>query len=138
MAVRIRLSRAGRRHLPFYHISIHDIRQRREAASIERIGYYDPTCKDEEKQTQVDVERAAHWLSVGAIPSETVASLLRKAGVEVPEKKKKSATRKGKKSKKARKVKERSKARTCKSKDRTRGHHHKKTAERRAKMKKGD
>ena len=112
MAVRIRLSRAGRTHKPFYHIGVYDIRQRREGAYIERLGYYDPTNKDVDKQVLVDAEKAARWLGEGATPSDTVASLLVKSGVELPKKKgftkpkrKRSPRREG------RKVKERTKSR---------------------------
>ncbi|MBN1256188.1 MAG: 30S ribosomal protein S16 [Planctomycetes bacterium] len=118
MAVRIRLTRAGRRHLPFYHVNIFDIRQRRNGACIERIGFYDPINKDAAAQISVDTEKAAYWLSKGALPSETVASILKKAGVELPERKKKAKTRKAKASKKVRKVKERTKKRTANSKAR--------------------
>ncbi|MHC4886144.1 MAG: 30S ribosomal protein S16 [Planctomycetota bacterium] len=87
MAVRIRLSRAGRTHKPFYHIGVYDIRQRREGAYIDKIGFYDPTNMDEGKQLLVDVEKAAKWLAQGAKPSDTVASILVKSGVELPTKK---------------------------------------------------
>ena len=118
MAVRIRLTRAGRRHLPFYHINIFDIRQRRNGACIERIGYYDPINKNKAAQVSIDTEKAAYWLSQGALPSETVAGILKKAGVELPARKKKTNARKAKAGKKARKVKERTKKRTSNSKDR--------------------
>lgn len=115
MAVRIRLSRAGRTHKPYYHIGVYDIRQRREGAYIEMVGHYDPTNRDEGKQVLVDVEKAAKWLSVGARPSETVASLLVKSGVELPKKKAFTKPKRVRSPRRAdRKVKVRTKARTGK------------------------
>jgi len=119
VAVRIRLRRAGRRHLPYYHIGVFDVRQRREAEEVERLGTYDPTNKDEAKQVVVDTDRAAYWLGVGAQPSQTVAALLRRAGAKVPEPKPASARReRPRKERGARSVKERTKKRTANSKAR--------------------
>lgn len=118
MAVRIRLKRAGRRHLPFYHIAIFDVRQRRDGAAIERIGSYDPTNKTQDKQVLVDVERAGYWLSQGASPSDTVMSILKKAGCTLPEAAKVAEKRTRKPSKKAAGVKVRTKRRTSNSKTR--------------------
>jgi small subunit ribosomal protein S16 len=117
VATRIRLSRAGRRHLPFYHIGVYDIRQRRDAEYVEKLGHYDPTNKNEEETLRLDTERAAYWLGVGATPSETVRALLKMSGVEVPEKPKATA-RPRKERSKDRKVKTRTKARTANSKTR--------------------
>jgi ribosomal protein S16 len=49
---------------------------------IEELGYYDPRNKDQAKQFVAKLDRCTHWLNVGAIPSETASSLLKKAGVE--------------------------------------------------------
>ena len=84
--VRLRLKRFGRRNHPYYRITAVDQRTRRDGRVIEEIGTYDPVNKDAEKQSSVNVERAQHWLSVGAQPTRTVASLLRKAGVDLPDK----------------------------------------------------
>ncbi|MFH0910023.1 MAG: 30S ribosomal protein S16 [Planctomycetota bacterium] len=118
MGARIRLQRAGRRHVPFYHIAVYDIRQRRDGASVERIGIYDPARKDAAKQVALDAARAAYWLSVGARPSETVASILRKAGVSLPEKKKAPPRTRKKERPRAPGVKARAKKRTANSKAR--------------------
>jgi len=80
--VKIRLKRFGRRNRPFYRINAIDQRTARDGKVIEQLGWYDPINKDESKQFFVKKERAAYWLSVGAQPSETVASILRKSGVE--------------------------------------------------------
>lgn len=79
MAVRIRLRRAGRKKMPFYRIVVADSRSPRDGRFIENIGHFDP--RKAEGGLQVNVERADYWLGVGALPSDTVRSLLRRAGV---------------------------------------------------------
>ncbi len=86
MAVRMRLTRMGRKHRPFYRVGVCDARTPRDGRMLENLGYYDPLAKDEEKQVVINVERARYWLSQGAQPSRTVASLLRKKGIEVKRK----------------------------------------------------
>lgn len=78
MAVSIRLSRAGRVHLPYYHIAVYNTRTRRDGRPIEEIGLYDPTGKKD--QHRLDAERAKYWLSQGAKPSATVATILKQNG----------------------------------------------------------
>jgi small subunit ribosomal protein S16 len=118
VAVRIRLCRAGRRHLPYYHIVVHDIRERNAGDFIARIGTYDPANKSEADQVKVDAGKAAEWLGKGATPSETVASILKKAGVEIPAPKRRGKPRKARPRTKQRSVKERTKKRTANSKTR--------------------
>lgn len=60
-----------------------DIRTPRDGRSIEEIGTYNPVEKDPAKQITVNADRVKYWLSVGAQPTDTVVSLLKKAGVEV-------------------------------------------------------
>ena len=81
MAVRIRLRREGRKKLPMYRIVIADKDSPRDGRFIETIGTYRPKQKDD--NVTLDVEKAREWLAKGATPTETVASLLKKAGVEV-------------------------------------------------------
>lgn len=81
MAVRIRLKRTGRRNRPFYRICVFDGRTRRDGAPIEELGSYDPRGATFADKVQLKKARAHHWLGVGALPTETVASILRKAGV---------------------------------------------------------
>ncbi len=81
MAVRIRLKRTGRRNRPCYRIGVFDARTKRDGKTIEDVGFYDPIEKDEAKQIRLDRERIEYWLSVGAQPSETVASILKRHGV---------------------------------------------------------
>ena len=79
MAVRIRLRREGRKGLPMYRIVIADKEAPRDGRFIETIGSYRPKQKDD--QLTLNVEKAREWIAKGATPSETVASLLKKAGV---------------------------------------------------------
>jgi len=86
VSVRIRLTRMGRRNRPYYRIGAYDNRTRRDGKAIEFLGTYDPLVEDEAKQSNVDAERISYWLSVGAKPSETVASIIKKAGIALPKK----------------------------------------------------
>jgi small subunit ribosomal protein S16 len=78
--VRIRLRRVGRKKAPAYRIVVADSTSPRDGKFIEIIGQYAPRQSDD-KSLNVNVERANHWLDVGAQPSDTVRSLLRRAGV---------------------------------------------------------
>jgi small subunit ribosomal protein S16 len=66
------MQRTGRKNRPFYRIQVLDKRVRRDGASIEQIGWYDPVAKDPAKQVNINEERAKYWISVGAQPSDTV------------------------------------------------------------------
>ena len=79
MAVRIRLRRGGRKKAPTYRIVVADSKSPRDGKFIEIIGQYFP--RQQEGGLLVDADRANYWLNVGAQPSDTVRSLLRKAGV---------------------------------------------------------
>ncbi len=76
--VRIRLKRMGRRNRAFFRICAFDAREERDGRSIEQLGTYDPMEKDEEKKVVLKRDRIEYWLSVGAQPTETVASILKK------------------------------------------------------------
>ena len=78
--VRIRLRRVGRKKAPAYRIVVADSQSPRDGKFIEIIGQYAPRQSDEQK-LNLDAARATYWLSVGAQPSDTVRSLLRRAGV---------------------------------------------------------
>ncbi|MGI8498608.1 MAG: 30S ribosomal protein S16 [Gemmatimonadaceae bacterium] len=80
MAVKIRLRRVGRKKTPVYRIVIADSKSPRDGRFIEVIGQYDPRRADG-GGLNVVADRANHWLDVGAQPTDTVRSLLRKAGV---------------------------------------------------------
>lgn len=79
MATKIRLRRMGAKKKPFYRIVVADSRAPRDGRSIEEIGYYNPNVNPAD--IKVDVEAAQKWLANGAQPSDTVRSLLKKAGV---------------------------------------------------------
>jgi len=82
MAVSIRLSRGGSKKRPYYRIVVADARASRDGKFIEKIGTYNPLlAKDDEKRIVLDGERAKHWLSVGAQPTDRVARFLDVAGV---------------------------------------------------------
>ena len=81
MAVKLRLKRTGRRHLPCYRLNAIDSRAPRDGRAIEELGLYDPLQKDPDKQINFKRDRIEYWLSVGAVPSETVANLLETAGI---------------------------------------------------------
>ncbi|HEX8325611.1 MAG TPA: 30S ribosomal protein S16 [Tepidisphaeraceae bacterium] len=82
MAVKLRFNRMGRSHKAFFRLSAVDSRSPRDGRIIESLGFYDPVNKDETKQIKFDLERAKYWLDQGAVPSETVSSLLKKSGLE--------------------------------------------------------
>lgn len=87
MSVTIRLARYGRKKVPFYHIVATDTRNRRDGKFIEKLGYYNPLLKPEDKGfLSIDVERAEYWLSVGAKPSDRAALLMIKYGIKAAEK----------------------------------------------------
>ena len=79
MAVRIRLRRVGRKKNPEYRIVVAESTSPRDGRFIEKIGEYHP--RRQEAGLNVNADRALYWLSVGALPSDTVRSLLRRAGV---------------------------------------------------------
>jgi small subunit ribosomal protein S16 len=81
MAVVIRMKRTGRRNRPCYRISVADSRSPRDGRVLETLGLYDPIAEDKEKQITLKVERAQHWLSVGATPSATVNSIFKRQEV---------------------------------------------------------
>ncbi|HZK23937.1 MAG TPA: 30S ribosomal protein S16 [Oscillospiraceae bacterium] len=79
MAVRIRLKRVGAKKRPFYRIVVADSRSPRDGKFIDEIGVYNPTT--EPVTLKIDDEKAQTWLQKGAQPSDTVKSLLTKAGI---------------------------------------------------------
>ena len=79
MAVRIRLSRHGRKKFPFYRLVVADSHSPRDCRFIEELGTYDP-MKDP-AEIKINEESAVKWLRNGALPSDTARALLKKAGV---------------------------------------------------------
>ena len=78
MAVKIKLKRLGKIRLPHYRIVVADSRTRRDGRAIEEIGLYHPVQNP--SRIEVDAERVAYWLSVGAQPTEPVLAILKKTG----------------------------------------------------------
>jgi len=76
--VKIRLKRMGAKKAPFYRIVVADSRVARDGIAIAEIGYYDPTKNP--SIIKVDLDQAKKWLANGAQPTDTVKSLLKKAG----------------------------------------------------------
>ncbi len=79
MAVKIRLRRVGAKKQPSYRVVIADSRAPRDGRFIEIIGFYNPRTKP--TTITIDEEKARKWLSQGAMPTESVASLLYRAGI---------------------------------------------------------
>ena len=79
MPAKIRLQRHGKKGQPFYHIVIADSRSPRDGKFIEKIGTYNPIT--DPAQINIKFDRALYWYSVGAVPTDTVRSLLSKVGV---------------------------------------------------------
>lgn len=81
MSLKIRLARAGTKKRPYYHIVLADARSPRDGRFIEKVGSYDPMLADDTKRVVLNTERAAHWLSVGAVPTDRVLRFLAAAGI---------------------------------------------------------
>lgn len=78
--VKIRLMRMGAKKNPHYRVVVIDARKRRSSDYLELLGYYDPR-ETVEVPLKINTERAEHWLSVGAQPTDTALKLLERAGV---------------------------------------------------------
>ena len=77
----LRLKRMGRKHRPFYRVNAMDRKSPRDGRVIENLGWFDPLAPDD-RQLSINVPRVDYWLSVGAQPSRTVASLLKRVGCD--------------------------------------------------------
>jgi small subunit ribosomal protein S16 len=82
MAVKIRMTRMGRRHRPFFRINAVESREPRDGRILEKLGHYDPIEKDTAKQIVLNNERVRYWLDKGAIPSDTVSQILLRQGIK--------------------------------------------------------
>ena len=82
MSVVIRLSRAGTKKRPVYHIVVADSRFPRDGRFIERLGYFNPLLpKENETRLKLDLEKVKSWMAKGAQPSDRVMRFLDAAGV---------------------------------------------------------
>ncbi len=83
MSLSIRLSRGGSKKRPYYRVVVADARSPRDGRFIEKIGTYNPLlAKDSPERIKLDTDRAKHWLSVGAQPTDRVARFLDVLGVK--------------------------------------------------------
>ena len=80
MAVKIRLRRLGYKMHPVYRVVVADSRNARDGKVIDEIGTYDPN--QEPSLFKVDEEAAKKWIGNGAQPTESVARLLKQAGIQ--------------------------------------------------------
>jgi small subunit ribosomal protein S16 len=82
MSLKLRLARGGTKKRPFYHIVVADARSPRDGRFIEKLGTFNPLlAKDNEGRIVLNTERATHWLSVGAQPTDRVLRFLDAAGL---------------------------------------------------------
>ena len=77
--VKIRLRRMGAKKAPFYRVVVADSRSPRDGRFIEEIGTYNPLTDPAE--VKIDADRAQQWIKNGAQPTDTVRSLMKKAGI---------------------------------------------------------
>lgn len=73
----IRLSRAGAKKRPFYHVVVTDSRRRRDGNYIECIGYFNPVARGQEVRLHLEMSKLTHWQNVGAQLSDRVRSLIK-------------------------------------------------------------
>ena len=82
MSLKIRLTRGGAKKRPYYRIVVAESRFARDGRFVEHIGAYNPMLgRDDPKRVTFDVERAKHWLKMGATPSDRVQYFFHKAGL---------------------------------------------------------
>ena len=79
MALKIRLQRHGASHRPFYRLVVTEATARRDGRFVEVLGTYEPQAKRTTDELNLKVDRIDYWKSVGAKPTDTAASLIRKA-----------------------------------------------------------
>jgi len=82
VSVRIRLKKMGRTHRPFFRVCAMDKRSPRDGRVIEELGTYDPMVPETDARAILNGERINYWLSVGAVPSPKVSTLIKKYGAE--------------------------------------------------------
>lgn len=82
MSVAIRLSRGGAKKRPYYRIVVSDLRSPRDGKYLEQIGTYNPMLpKESGERVKLNEDRARHWLSVGAQPTDRVHRFFDAAGI---------------------------------------------------------
>jgi small subunit ribosomal protein S16 len=78
MALKIRLQRHGSAHSPAYKIVVAESAARRNGRFVEKVGNYNPQAKGQTPFYTIDMDRVDYWISVGAKPTDTVHTLIRK------------------------------------------------------------
>lgn len=81
MSLKLRLARAGSKKRPFYAIVVADVRSPRDGRFIEKIGTFNPLLADDAQRVVLDKERAAYWISKGALPTDRVLRFLDAEGM---------------------------------------------------------
>lgn len=81
MSLKIRLSRAGSKKRPYYHVVVADVRSPRDGRFIEQVGSWNPMLSKDDERVKINEERVKHWLSHGALPTDRVARFLDQAGI---------------------------------------------------------
>lgn len=79
MALKIRLQRHGSTHNPVYRVVVAESSARRDGKFVETIGMYNPSPRGKDIESKIDLARADYWMSVGAQPSDTVKTIIKKA-----------------------------------------------------------
>jgi small subunit ribosomal protein S16 len=99
LAIKLRLTRRGRKNRPYYRVVVADSRSPRDGRFIDMVGVYHPLEADPETGLKIDEDKALKWLHEGALPSDTVRSLLRRKGIMKKFHEAKVAAKKAEKSK---------------------------------------
>ncbi len=85
MAVKIRMTRMGRRHRPFFRINAVESKTPRDGRILEKLGHYDPLEKNDDKQIVINKERIEFWIGKGAVASDTCAQIFKKYDIVCPQ-----------------------------------------------------
>lgn len=85
MSLKLRLTRAGTKKRPYFHVVVADARSPRDGRFIEKVGTYAPLLPEADKRVVLNAERIQHWLGVGAQPTDRVLRFLDGAGIRTRE-----------------------------------------------------
>lgn len=85
MAVKIRMTRMGRRHRPFFRINAVESRTPRDGRILEKLGHYDPLEKNDDKQIVINTDRVKFWIEQGAVATDTCAEIFKKYDIVCPQ-----------------------------------------------------
>jgi small subunit ribosomal protein S16 len=79
----IRMARGGAKNRPYYSIVVADSRMPRDGRFIERVGFYNPKASEKEPGFRIQLDRVAHWVALGAQPSDAVRKLVRRGKAQL-------------------------------------------------------